>query len=566
MLKKLKDIPWSLNKLEIKKVSLVFLLFVFFFESFLFDVRYSDFFISVYDKEPFAFGFLLIIFLILSIYLFFRFIVFSLSSSWHFKAPAFFVFFLFTFIEYSYFKAIGRFTDKYDFEMAYATTSDQQIASVLMYSNLLVLIPALIFLVLILLVRSKETFKVKKEFPILCSLFLIFYIAFQALFTSSNHYRFPTITFMSFGRTTTDFIFEGPFTNGKWAHRITGIKVFRKTVKKPELPKDFTPGKNIILVIDESVRADHLSLNGYHRSTTPFLEELERKNLLKNWGIAVSATTASLSSYNAIITGLTPDEITDRRKLDMTPTLFQYAKAMNYKTHFFDGQMDTYWGGIKDDKNYIDNWVTVKQLKKDRHLESWEHDEEIAKRIKKIINTSSGNFILIFKKGSHVPYYKNFPSESAVWKPNFAADLKAFVPTGEDQKAAINTYDNSLKYNIDNFFQTLVDDYSNIPNNSIIIYTSDHGQTLYENGKASHGGKTRNEAMVPLFIIGKLNKDVDTKFKASHKNLYPTIQDLLEYPHNLRKQTSVLSLLEAKAKDSKPRYFNPGINPKVPYD
>jgi glucan phosphoethanolaminetransferase (alkaline phosphatase superfamily) len=105
-----------------------------------------------------------------------------------------------------------------------------------------------------------------------------------------------------------------------------------------------------------------------------------------------------------------------------------------------------------------------------------------------------------------------------------------------------------------------------MPDETVIIYTGDHGQTLYSNGKASHGGASIAEASVPLFMIGKIPNRVDTNYKASHQNLYPTILDLINYPEELREKNKAISLLKAKAKDSKPRFFNPNLSAKVPFD
>ncbi len=180
---------------------------------------------------------------------------------------------------------------------------------------------------------------------------------------------------------------------------------------------------------------------------------------------------------------------------------------MNYKTYFFDSQMESFWGGIEDDKNYLDQWITINKIKGDSKVNSWERDQIVAEEVNKIISSSKGNFIFIFKQGSHIPYDKNFPNDKAIWKPSYVSEKKFDIPKGHELKTAVNAYDNSIRYNLDTFFKKLVDDYTDIPNNTLIVYTSDHGQTLFANGKASHGGNMKVEANVPLFIIGKLEKN-----------------------------------------------------------
>jgi hypothetical protein len=176
---------------------------------------------------------------------------------------------------------------------------------------------------------------------------------------------------------------------------------------------------------------------------------------------------------------------------------------MNYKTYLFDGQMKKYWGGTLDDLNYIDNFVSLNELNpnvvedweagdtihheiiNDGRLQTWEIDTKIAKLVKQIFSQSTGNFIFIYKRGSHFPYEKNYPAE---------------------------------------------------------------------------------EANVPLFMLGNLPPNLDVNYKASHCNLFTTMLDLMNYPAEKRKRPLAISLLKATAANSQPRYYNPLLGEKFPFD
>lgn len=555
--------PSTIDDHKIRRLAFGFLIFLFVFEIYVIRVNYSLYFVYLLDSETLFFSVIALICIFVSFYVFFRFISYAISASWFYKIICFLIFAVSIFVEYGYQKALGRFSDKIDIETAITSTPEQQIASVAMYVNFYAITPCIILVLLFMFYKAEKPGG-PKDFLIANFLLIVSF----ALFPFVVNQKFPTLSTNAFFRTITDFLINGPVASGKWASEFTGVDVRRRQIKKPSLPENYRPATNIIVVIDESVRGDHLSLNGYARETTPLLDNLARENRLHNWGIAAAASTGSRFTYGAIITGLTPDDFPDRTefKVNTFPTVFQYAKAMNYKTYFFDGQMNGYWGGIADDKNYVDSWKGVLDVSEHMAFETWELDNIIAKKVKSIIYSSTGNFIFVFKHGSHIPYQSNFPPDQKVWSPSYETANKFDIPSGDQLPQVVNAYDNSIRYNLNSFFRNLIDDYANIPNNSIIIYTGDHGQTLFVNGRSSHGGNTKEEACVPLFIIGAIDRNVDTAYKASHKNIYPTILDLIGFPAELREYTIIPSLLKARSSDSKPRFFNPDLGHKIPFD
>ena len=64
--------------------------------------------------------------------------------------------------------------------------------------------------------------------------------------------------------------------------------------------------RNVILIILDSVRADHLSCYGYFRKTTPTLDDLSRRSIL--WEHAYSTTSWTKPSVASILSGLYPSQ------------------------------------------------------------------------------------------------------------------------------------------------------------------------------------------------------------------------------------------------------------------
>lgn len=517
------------------------------------------------------------IYLGISIYLFALFIQAAIASRPLFKIAYISFFFFVILVEYSYQNALGRFTNFYDIIAALSATGEQRSDSISGYISYLAFLPAAALAILAFrapVSTKRFGWKMFAGLTVCASLFYLHLSIVKAGFFGNE---FPDSSFAIFCESVSDYLVKSPPHFGP---------IIRAAVKAPERLEP--PKNNIILVFDESIRADHLSLNGYSRDTTPFLNDLNKKGLLLNWGTAVSASTSSHPSYDAFIVGVTPADIEhlDFQELSARPSIFQYAKAMGYRTVLFDGQMMDYWGGTKDDLNYIDEFDSLAVIdrpdrvedwqsagnkitdesERSEGLKQWEIDEHIAAMVNRIFTTSTGNFIFIYKRGCHFPYEKNFPPSQTIWQPIYHFHEQYEIPPADKLQAVVNSYDNSLKYNLDEFFKKLAPDYSNLPNNTVIIYTGDHGESFYENGRAGHGGSTVGEAAVPLFILGSPHAAVDTGFKASHHNIFATLLDMMNYPTDLRMDGYSQSLLKATSADSTTRYFNPDGGKKVRFD
>ncbi|MGI9035060.1 MAG: sulfatase-like hydrolase/transferase [Pyrinomonadaceae bacterium] len=489
-----------------------------------------------------------------------------LSVSIFYKVPLFFIYVLAFFAEYGYQKGLGRFSEMLDIESVFRTNDDQKTAALLTYLNFAALVPCAFLLWLLIFTKKKKP----AGYKLFASTILLAFAFFAGNFyfnDDSMNQKTPSSSLNAFFNTNLDFFVFNQSPSGL-AAKLSGFEPVRRQVQQPNLPADYRPANNVIFVIDESVRGDHLSLNGYSRATTPFLEKLAAEHKLSNFGIATASSTATYFSHNAIMTGLRPENCPDKSKFKITtyPTFYQYAKAMKYETYYFDAQMKSLWSSIDDDKKYFDHWEGVNEIKQNGEVPGYEYDNVLAKKVNKIIASSTGNFIVIAKRGSHISYQYNFPESAEFWKPSYTTNEVFGIPPPDKLPEVINAYDNSIKYNLDSFFKSLSGDDAGIPANTVIIYTSDHGQTLYADGKASHGGMTKNEAAVPLFIISQDNLKIDTAYKASHQNIFPTILDLLGYPQEMREGSFAPSLLKVKSADSKPRFFNPDLGPSVPFD
>lgn len=527
--------------------------------------------------DTLVFSAVLALYLAASVYLLFVLVLLAISARWYYRAAIIAFFTLTVFAQFGYSNALGRFIIAQDLISAVSATSEQKADSVRAFSSYVSLLPGLVLTAVSVFFRRGPAPFGGVAFVGMAAAYAVFYVNVALINPLFFDQRFASSSVGNFCLATADYLLYEPVLRGP------------REREKLEFAADQLrrPTNNIVFVFDESVRGDHLSLNGYKRPTTPYLEELAARGLLINYGIAVSASTISHPSYDAMISGATPEQIETLKfqGINTLPNLFQYAKAMNYRTHLFDGQMKTYWGGVPDDLNYIDDFVSLAEIDNPNRIEDWELgdritnednqrnalkqweiDNKIAGMVNRIFSESTGNFIFIYKRGCHFPYEKNYPEEAELWRPVYRFREQYEIPPADQIEAVKNSYDNSLRHNLDPFFKALSPDYSDLPNDTVIIYTSDHGESFFANGRAGHGGESREEAMVPLFVLGDRSGRFDPGFRASHANLFTTLLDLMEFPVDKRSAVYARSLLGSGREHSAPRFFNPPKSQRVLFD
>lgn len=469
------------------------------------------------------------------------FIAASLVSSRKLRAIYFLLFSLITLIEYGYQNATNNFMAVYDLQTALTSLENWQDA-ISAYVSWLGLVPMGLYLCLLAGLSSAKREGLRLFALVLLVILLVnvgalAYTEFDPIESQLHVFTAgPTLSLPAFFRTVTGVVSE---------------QIFAYQGPREVVPfhSSTRPQNNIIFIVDESVRYDHLSLNGYTRPTTPYLEKLSSEQRLHNWELAVSGSTCSYRSVALLLTGVStlPDRNYEIKRM---PTIFQYAKAMNYKTYMFDGESGSLRFPLTaDDLKYVDEWLNQAQLGND-----YDTDFRIATQVSNLLKEPTGHFIIIFKRGAHFPYNSNFPVEQASWKPI----LPGAAVFSENTELMINSYDNSIRYNLDTFFQKLLP-HPEFLKNTTILYTSDHGQNFGENGsKSTHCGETRNEAAVPLFMVMQTNRAPDVTYRAGHRNLFATLLDLMDVPEAQRGYNYPVSLLEARAADSEPRYYYHG--------
>jgi len=324
----------------------------------------------------------------------------------------------------------------------------------------------------------------------------------------------------------------------------------------------------VLYVIDESIRGSNLSLNGYSRPTTPFLQELETHGRLVNLGICAGVSTYSHIANAYLVSG--HNELPDEAyRTDKNPTIFDYAKKMGYRTVFIDVN-HSYLSTRADEQGdrfirSVDVWLRDEDLERSNVDIDHKYDLAVAEYMSDLLNSGGGYFILINKKGVHFQYRNRYPDDPAhqIWRPVMER-WERIDPSPAGRERLVNTYDNGLRFAVDDFFRTLIARTRN--EDFVILYTSDHGQTLSEAGQLyTHAAPDKVILDVPFFfvvggeytsraLIDRVRKGV----RVSHLNNFSTLLDLMGVPPLVRIRPYEKSVFELTPQDNQVRRYLSG--------
>lgn len=348
------------------------------------------------------------------------------------------------------------------------------------------------------------------------------------------------------------------------ASRIDKPDISRKRANVDQTFKATLAGyRNIVVILDESVRSDYLQVNGFDSDNTPFLSS--RADLI-NFGTAVSYANCSAHTRAAIRSMAKESDFPDPNFLVLTqPTFWQYAKLAGYRTIYIDG-----WLQIRprhsfltlDELSYVDKRTSVSLAP--FHMA----DQKIAEMVRSVLAESGKKFIFVEKIGLHSPYAMNLAdpahlTRKYVERPALSAR----------QNLALHEYVEGVYLKVDKFFQTLLGDRE--LKDTIVLYTSDHGQAAFDgNYDATHCTRkdtVRGEGMVPMFAFASENplrtelaRSASLyKDKAAQSDLPATLLRVMGFPASTVEPVFGKGLFEIE-QDRKRRFFSGNPFVKVP--
>lgn len=244
---------------------------------------------------------------------------------------------------------------------------------------------------------------------------------------------------------------------------------------------DRDPGKKdfIILIVGETQRSMNYSLNGYARSTNPYTEQ----HGVISFRNTTSCGTATAHSVPCMFSNMSRAHYKEEKALNQD-NILDVLKRSGVNVYWIDND-----GGCKHVCRNVETTDARKEYLNDpKYCSNGScYDEILPLELGKIIKKAPDNdtLVVLHAMGSHGPgYYERYPLPHRKFTPN--------CPRGDVEHCTyqelVNEYDNTILYE-DYVISEIIKQLKNLPPkwNAALMFMSDHGESLGENGIYLHG-------------------------------------------------------------------------------
>jgi len=264
---------------------------------------------------------------------------------------------------------------------------------------------------------------------------------------------------------------------------------------------------NVLLITIDTLRVDRLSCYTSEHLQTPAIDKFAERGVLFSRAFANTSTT--LPSHTNILCGTTPlyHGVHDNFNFVLNKeflTLTEHLKTFGYSTGAFIGgfPLDSRFGLDQGFDVYDDDFGKKSELE-------IQAEHVVNKALSWLEIQENPWFLWVHCYDPHNPYEPPEP----------------FLKQNEN-----DVYNGEVTY-VDHVLERLYSylEKNGLFNNTLIVFTGDHGEALGQHGEVTHGFFAYNEVIrVPLIICSpEISKDQIGQY-VSHIDIFPTVCDLLD--------------------------------------
>ena len=323
---------------------------------------------------------------------------------------------------------------------------------------------------------------------------------------------------------------------------------------------------NVLIYMIDTLRADHASLYGYARDTTPFLKKLGATGLVfENCQVQATWTKPSTASLLTSLYSFSHGIVNDYDTIPKgAATMAGQLRAAGYVTagivaNPFAGRVS----GLQRGFDYLDEWAVIQRYRKDAEDRGTD-----SAAVNKIVfpwleqHREEPFFLYVHTTDPHAPYRPPAGFEEKFANPAETAEFNRTYKRLVDKKEygggavvnragclrngvnphrfihqAIDRYDGEILHN-DWSLEQLVEKLKQLGvlDNTLIVVVSDHGEEFWEHGWTAHGQSLYQELAHGVLLMW-------------NRKLIPAARRVAEPVQLIDVMPTVLDLLNLKIPD-----------------
>ena len=286
---------------------------------------------------------------------------------------------------------------------------------------------------------------------------------------------------------------------------------------------------DIIVVIGESASRAHHSLYGYPLPTTPCMDAI--RNELYVFSDVIGSSSSTAGNMERILS-FKRDDAVRGDGLDY-PFVVDFFNEAGYKTFWLSNQERA--GAISNSSGVMAaNADVIKYVGADTFGDvlAYKYDEALLPVFYEAVDDSYDyKLIFVHLLGSHTGYKSRYPDEFE--KITADDEVKVFPSLNlSESKAQVRAeYDNSIGYT-DYILSSLFKKIEELDRPTVLIYFSDHGEMVYDDGKFI--GRCSQSVEVPFFIY------LNSRYKNQNPEITQRVSNAVDRPFSTANLANLL--------------------------
>ena len=293
----------------------------------------------------------------------------------------------------------------------------------------------------------------------------------------------------------TFFPLDGYFQN----HVIDGglrieNEILDQRAREAYLPTSDLQHRNLILIVVDGLRPDHMGVLGYSRNTTPRISELKDQHPMQQVRFAMSTCSESLCGLMAIAAANYVHRLSDRPF-----TLHEILRLHGYEVHMLlAGDHSTFYG-LRELYGEVDSFVDGHESP-----EYMNEDRVVLDALDRF--PSAGVTPVLLQIHLMSAHLLSSREGSSVFTPSIRYGIMGTTATGDGRvrsETVVNFYDNGVvaaDKAIGGVLERL--EVLGYLTDALVVITSDHGEALGEHGVFGHAKSVHGPGLnVPLILL-----------------------------------------------------------------